>query len=554
MLRGIGVCDGICIAKAIQKKEKEIDVELKVVHDIEKEVERVNNAVYKYMIQLEKAFQTTLDTLGEVEASMYQSQLHILKDSVVVGGVKKLIREKGYNAEYVLFEVQKKYEAIYKRMEDDFLKKKAGFIRTVTNGLIKILNNISLHPFEGVQEPFVIVAKELSASDILEVDTNLIKGIILEHDGANFHSLYIAKNLHVPVVINVKKVLHKIATNDQVAVNGGNGTVYVNPSEEVIHLCKAKGEVEKEFKKVADEFKEEVTFTKDNVAIKLGVSCDNKEEIKDGISYGAEEIAIYETKHSYTQRKVPPTEDALFEEYREVVQMIKSQVVCFCTLHEIDIEKVEDIQRIKKQLRALYRTSKYGKIRILLPFISTIDGMQKMVKLLDEVKRELVEEAYSIDEKTEIGIVMYSPGIAMSADIVSRFIDFAYIDMDEMLQYSIAIECKDKSLVDGRDSFDIGYLRILSTCIKKVREKNKWVCVMGKRGCEPLMLPLLITMGVEKFVIPKEMIARTRWEISKMERKSWLEVEKMIAMAHVGREIKENAEKCYNQQLFLENI
>lgn len=570
MLRGIGVSDGVIIAKVRVKKEREIKIEQVQISDVDAEIERLTNAVYRFTEELEKTYKKTLNVMGEDEAAVYKQHLLILKDSVVIGGVKKQIRDKGINAEVVLDEVKRKYEAIFNKMDDDFLKRKAEYIKNITDGIIKQLVNADTTSFEDFNEPVILVAEELEPSDIVEYEREFIKGIILETSNKTSHGAVLAVNWKIPCVIGVKKLLESIKDNDMVILEGTKGEVSINPDDEALSFYNDKLSQDKEMGMLYHTYIDQKTITQDNYELDLNGIVSTPDEVRAAIKNGADHIGLYRTEALFVGREAIPTEEIQFLVYKEAVLAAENKEICFRTFDcngksslpyvHLPSENnpalgffstriaLANREIIVSQLKAILRASIYGEVSFVVPMVSSVDELLDIRLILEDVKLILEEEGHQFNRNIKYGVILETPSVAIITNFFAQELDFLYVDIDDMLQYMTGTDPTNEMVIELYDEYHPGYLRILKQMIRSAHRESTSICFSGTLCGNEYLLPLFIAMGVDRLCVPFKEIPRMRWETNSTYKQTWEKISDMIQNIPSGKQIKNILEQKYGEE------
>ena len=552
------------------KRESEIEIVLKPVVDVDAEVERLTNAVYRYTTQLEKTYKKTLNILGEDEASIHKSHLSILKDSVVIGGVKKQIRDRSYNAEFVLDEVKKKYEAIYNRMDDDFLRKKAEYIKNITEGIIKQLVDTSESTFEEISEPCVLVANELDASDTMDLDKKYILAILLEDSNKTSHGVMLAKNWKIPCIVGIKKLTALVNNDDQLIIDGKKGEVIVNPEQDVLEFFREKLSREKELDKVYYTYINKESITVDGYGLDINSIVSKPDEVKYAIRNGADNIGLFRTELVFIGRDSMPTEEEQYKVYSQAVEYAMDKEICFRTFDcngKSDLPYIHlpeqnnpalgffstrialsNRELLLTQIKAILRTSVNKKVSFVIPMVSSVDELLDIRLLMEDAMLSLEEEGKDFNRSIKYGVILETPSVAIITSFFAQDIDFLYVDVDDMLQYVTGTDPTNEMVFELYDEFHPGYLRILKSMIRSAHREGTSICFSGKVCLNEFLIPVFIAMGVDRINIPYKETPKVRWEINTTNKKIWEKILDDILKMSSGKQIKHYLEKKYGEQ------
>jgi len=569
MLRGIGIAEGIVIATALVKAETKIEIVEKNIDDVDAEVDRLTDAVYKYTNQLEKTYKKTLNVLGEEEAAIHKNHLTILRDSVMIGGVKKQIRDKGINAECILDEVKRKYETIYIRMDDDFLRKKAEYIKNITEGIIRQLEETDTIAFDDVHSPCILVGKSLDAADTIDLDKQYIQGILLEDRNKTSHGAALAKNWKIPCILGVKNLSERIVTGDQLIIDGKKGEITVNPDKSTLQYFKDKLNRERELDEIYSTYIGKETVTKDHYKLSLDGIVSKPDEVLFAFENGADQIGLFRTEVLFVGREVQPDEEEQFQTYKEAVRYAKGNEICFRTF---DCNGKSDLPYIHlpeennpalgffstrialanrdillTQVKAILRAGVTGNVRFVIPMVSSIDELLDIQLLIEDAKLILEEEGKLFNRNMKYGIVLETPSVAIITPFFAQDVDFIQVDVDDMLQYVTGTDPTNEMVFELYDEFHPGFLRILRSIIRLSHREGTGICFSGSLCTHELLVPIFLAMGVDQLIVPYKEIPRVRWEINNSIKKDWDTILEEVAKMPSGKSIKHHLEKKYGE-------
>ncbi len=567
MIRGIGVSEGLIVAKAILKKEKKIEVTRREIVNVEDEITRLTDAVYQYTEQLEKTYKKALNILGEEEAEIHKNHLNILKDSVVIGGVKKQIRDKGINAEFVLDEVKGKYESIFKRMDDAFLRKKAEYIKNITEGIIKQLMNADVKPFELGHEPVVLVADEIHSSDTMELEKDKVAAIIIGDTSKLNHSVMLAKSWKIPCVIGVKGILNEVADGDLLMVDGYKGEITVNPDAEMLEAFKNKQSKEEELDKIYDTYISERTVTKDDHVININAIVSKVDEVAGSINLGCDQVGMYRTEQMFIGMKNMPTEESQYNTYLQAAENAKGKTLCFRTfdchgqsdipyIHIPDQNNPElgffstrialaNREILLTQIKAILRVSADYNVSFVIPMVSSIDETLDIKVLIEEAMLELTDKGLAFNKDIQYGVILEMPSVAIITNFFAQEVDFVYVDIDDMLQYVTATDRRNDDVFEYYDFLHPGFLRILRSMVRASHREGTRIMFSGRLCSNELLIPIFVAMGIDELIVHYKNIPKVRWEVNTMEKKFWEDQLDIILKYSSGTKIKQYLEKIF---------
>ncbi len=572
MIRGVGVSEGIVYGKIVKKKQYPKTVLKQSIDNVDQEIKRLEDAVRNYQEYLAKIYTKSMNILSEEEAKTYQKHLEILKESVIISSVKKQIRDQQVNAEWILEEVKNKYDVIYHRVDDNFLKKKAEYIKKVTKGLIHQLSYEGHHFFGELHEGKIIVANALSAVDLIELEQGHVLGIILEQDAQHSFGVALAKNWDIPCIVQAKNILEKLEDEDDIIMDGKKGEVIIRPSSEVIRLVQNKIRKKESHEGHYDQYVTAKTQTKDGYRMKLNAIASNIEEVEQAIKHGAEHIGVFRTEAIFIGRHQMPDEEEQFLYYQEAVKASKGKRICFRTF---DCHGTSDLPYIHfpeeknpslgllstrialnhreillTQIKAILRASVFGDVRFVIPMIASIDELLDIRLIIEEAMLELDVKHEEYNKAISFGVILETPSVALITHIFAQELGFVYVDLDDLLQYTTGVDPSNEMTYDLFDEFHPGFLRLLKSMVRGAHREGTPIDFIGDIASNPLLIPLFIALGVDGLSTVSAEIARIRWEVNSTHKREWGKIMREVYFMGSGKDIKMRLEKKYGE-LFL---
>jgi len=571
MIKGIGAVEGIVIGKAFIKHEEAMKVAYKRIEDVDHEVKRFNQASEQCRINLERRYNKTLNILGKEEAEVYRRHLRVFDGSILLGQVRKEIQERRNNAEYILFEVMKKYARMYDRVEDKFLKKKSQSIRYIAEQIIKELIGIDFTGLADIDGPAIIFAKELDSNDAVHLDKSQILGIVTEKGGKNSYSALIAANFNVPAVLDAKKIMDQVKINDEVIIDGKKGEVWINPDQGTKERYLRILNKEKELEGIYKAFADKETRTLDGYELILTGVIEHTNRIKQSVSDGAEMIGLLKTEFLFFGRDAMPTEEKQIEAYQEALTLAGNHQIVFRTLAATSESNLPYIYMHKErnpamgqrsvrlllserdllriQFKALLKASSFGSVQIVFPMMTSMEELLDMKLILEEAKIGLDEVGVPYDHQIQIGMMVSTPVMAMSTDLFAREVDFLMIGSNDLVQFMTATDLSNKFVANRYDIFHPGILRMLQQIVLLAHREGTKISIVGDTADKDILLPFLIAIGLDQICMKSQVIAKARWAISRIDKSIWEKKIDYILEMSSGSEVKDYLEKRYYEEV-----
>ncbi|MCZ0756880.1 phosphoenolpyruvate--protein phosphotransferase [Anoxybacillus sp. J5B_2022] len=558
-IQGIAASSGIAIAKAYRLETPHFVVEKKTVTDVETEIARFDAAVAKAKAELEQIKDHAFQQLGEDKAAIFSAHLLVLSDPELLNPVKDKIAAEQVNAEYALDEVASMFVAMFEAMDNEYMKERAADIRDVTKRVLAHLLGITISNPSLISEEVVIIAEDLTPSDTAQLNRQYVKGFTTDIGGRTSHSAIMARSMEIPAVVGTKAVTAEIENGDLVIIDGLDGRVVVDPSEEELahyEEKRARFEAQKaEWAKLVHE----PTITSDGHHVELAANIGTPDDVKGVLANGAEGIGLYRTEFLYMGRSELPTEEEQFEAYKTVLERMEGKPVVVRTLDiggdkelpYLELPKemnpflgfrairlcLEMQDMFRTQLRALLRASVYGNLKIMFPMIATLDEFRQAKAILLEEKEKLVQEGVSVAENIEVGMMVEIPAAAVLADQFAKEVDFFSIGTNDLIQYTMAADRMNERVSYLYQPYNPAILRLIANVIEAAHKEGKWAGMCGEMAGEELAIPILLGLGLDEFSMSATSILRARSQLKKLSKEEAASLKETILSMNTAEEV-----------------
>ncbi|KNH23381.1 phosphoenolpyruvate-protein phosphotransferase [Priestia megaterium] len=537
-IQGIAASSGIAIAKAFRLENPELTVEKKSVTEVEAEVARLEAALEKSKSELEIIREHARKELGDDKAEIFEAHLLVLSDPELINPIKDKITNENVNAEHALDEVAAMFINMFESMDNEYMKERAADIRDVTKRVLAHLLGVNVSNPSLISEEVVIIAEDLTPSDTAQLNRKFVKGFTTDIGGRTSHSAIMARSMEIPAVVGTKTVMEDIQNGVLVIVDGLDGEVIVDPSEETVKAYEKKAAEYAEQKAEWAKLVNEKTVSADDHHVELAANIGTPEDVKGVLENGGEGVGLYRTEFLYMGREELPTEEEQFTSYKTVLERMESKPVVVRTLDiggdkelpYLNLPKemnpflgfrairlcLEMQDMFRTQLRALLRASVYGNLKIMFPMIATVDEFRQAKAILLEEKAKLQQEGVQVSEDIEVGMMVEIPSSAVIADLFAKEVDFFSIGTNDLIQYTLAADRMNERVSYLYQPYNPAILRLVNMVIKAAHKEGKWVGMCGEMAGDEIAIPILLGLGLDEFSMSATSILKARSQIRQL--------------------------------------
>ena len=569
MYKGTGASPGIALGKALVIEHSELVIEKKTIENIDEEIQKLESAVKVSKEELTKVKEKALAELGEHEAEIFEAHLLVLEDPELIGSAISKIRDEKVNADYALNEIKEMFVAMFESMDNEYMRERAADIKDVTNRVLRHILGIKVVDLAGLDEEVVLIAHDLTPSDTATMNKNMVLGFLTDIGGRTSHTAIMARTLEIAAVVGLNDITKKVKDGDYIVFNGDTGEVRVNPDEETKAKYASLKEEFEEYRKSLELLKGQASITTDGRHVELAGNIGSPNDVEGLIKNDAEGVGLYRTEFLYMDKEDSfPTEEEQYEAYKAVLEGMNNKPIVIRTLDiggdkelpyfEMEAEMnpflgyrairlcLDRKDIFKTQLRALYRASVHGKLRIMFPMISSLEELLDAKEVIKEVLKELDAENIAYSNDVEVGMMIEIPSAAVISDVLAKHVDFFSIGTNDLIQYTCAVDRMNQKISHLYNQFNPAVLRLIKMVIDNAHKEGKWVGMCGESAGDQRMIPILLGFGLDEFSMSPISILPARKLITSL---SYADMQKfadeVLAMG-TAKEIKEYVDKTFN--------
>lgn len=549
---GISAADGVGIGTAFvipEPVKRAIPHHRIKIDQLNKGWTRFEQAVQAVTLDLGDHLETLskTDEQDKIQREVFETYILMLGDPVFLKEVKQFYEKEQFNIEYAVQFKAEEYANRLRNAGNDYLAERAKDITDVFGMVLDEM--LDIHPFDisRVPDGSVIVAKTLSSADTIVLSKRKICGLALTEGGVSSHVVILARNYGIPTVVGLEDISKKITTGETLIVDGKNAEILQSPDKSTIAEYKAKIREEHQHKLALRAFLDKPAVTKDGTLFQLMANIGTPEEAEIAKAEGADGIGLFRTEFLYMSTQGVSmnaaartfSEETQFKAYKQVLETMEGKPVTIRTLdaggdkiiNAVDIPLTEEKnplmglravrlslaypQVFKTQIRALYRSSVYGNLRIMLPLISSQSQVKQCLNLIDEVKAQLREEGIPFKEDVPVGIMVETASAAITSDCLAQVSDFFSLGTNDLTQYTLGIDRENHHVADLYNEFNLAVLRLINLTYSNATAAGKPVSVCGEMAGRRDSIMVLGGMGIRNLSMSPKMISQTKELLSR---------------------------------------
>lgn len=546
---GVSATDGIGIGTTffIPEPVKRIISDNKInSNEIEVGWNRFENSVQvvKKDIKEKLSKLTEKNKTSDVQREIFETYILMLEDPVFIKEVKEFYEKNLFNIEYSLNLKAEEYAQRLRSAGNDYLAERARDISDIFGQVLNEMMNI--HPFEinEVPDGSVIVATTLSPTDTIVLSRKKILGLALTEGGLSSHVVILARSYGIPTVVGLdgNAIKKKIQNGSKIIVDAKTGEIITDPDESTLLnyekiICESLKE-----KESLKEFLKKTAKTKDGVEFKLYANIGSTEEAELALAEGADGIGLFRTEFLYmSMDEGSPhfaarsfNEEEQFLAYKKVLQIMENKPVTIRTLdvggdkliNSVDVPNLEEKnplmglravrlslaypQLFKTQLRALYRASVYGNLRIMIPLITSTSQMEECLEIAKEVRASLKSEKIPFNSKVPIGCMIETAAAAITSDCLAKKSAFFSLGTNDLTQYTLGVDRENHNVAPLYDEFNLAVLRLIAMTITSAKKQRIPLSVCGEMAGRNDSILVLAGMGIRNLSMGSKNISAVK--------------------------------------------
>ena len=532
---GKSILNGIAIGKLRIYRKEAAASEAAAALTPEAEWERFEQARVQAQEQLAALYEKALEEVGEENAAIFEIHQMMLEDEDYLDAVKGILETQNATAEYAVIATGENFSAMFAAMDDAYMQARAVDVKDISQRVGNILSGRAEDSLLG-DDPVILVADDLTPSETVQLDKSKLLGFITRHGSSNSHTAILARTMNIPALIGVD--FDDSWDGRLAVVDGYNHCVYIDPAADLLVTMEEKQKNDFKREALLQTLKKKPNVTLDGREIKVYANIGNAGDIGLVLQNDAGGIGLFRSEFLYLESQDFPTEDEQFAVYKRVVETMAGKKVIIRTL-DIGADKQAAYFRLdpeenpalgyrairicltrkevfKQQLRAILRASAYGTVSVMFPMIISVREVRDAKELLEECRRELVEQGYAVGQ-VEVGIMIETPAAVMIADELAEEVEFFSLGTNDLTQYTLAIDRQNPKLDNFYDPHHPAILRMIRQTVEAGHRHGCWVGICGELGADQTLTETFLRMGLDELSVSPSAVLPLRKKIRSLD-------------------------------------
>lgn len=531
-MKGMIAVNGMALASAHLILEQDVNTEIKMITDVDDELTRLNCAKEKCIESLSVLMEKLESDTDAQSAEILDFQLLLLEDVNYFGQISQMIEKEKVNCEYAVAARSASYREELAALDNPYLNERAADITDLEKRLLRSLNGREESEITAGEK--IVIAQDLTPSQLVELRQKQLKGIILEKGGMSSHCVILARSMGIPCFIHAENVMSKIREGELVLLDCVEGKVIASPDKSCILKFEKYRALKENEALELQQYRSRKAITKDGREMKVYANISSKSEVEELLLEGAEGIGLMRTEMLYMESSTPPEEEEQYRIYSDIAQSMEGRPLIIRTLDAGGDKKIsylnipeednpflgyrairyclDNRDIFKAQISAVLRAGKNGNVQLMIPMVSAITEVLQVKELIKEVENELKASGTAYG-KVSVGMMVETPAAALMADRFAEVVDFFSIGTNDLTQYLFAADRNNAQVAGLNSYYQPALLRTMKYICECAGRNEIEVDICGQAGEVDDLIPLWIGMGIDNLSVSIPSITRVRRRI-----------------------------------------
>ena len=521
-IQGKGVSSGVGIGPLYFYHRAKTTIPRYTVEDTDAEWHRFKGAQTGAIEQLGELAEKARAEAGDEAAMLFETHQMMVEDLDYEEAIEDRITNEKMNAEAAIADTSLQFAEMFEAMDDSYMQARAADVKDVSRRLLSILGG-AVEGGIASDVPVLLAADDLAPSETVQLDTSKILGFITAGGSGSSHTAILARTMGIPAIVGVGDALKPEYEGRQAIIDGATGSVVIDPDDMTRDKMMKKREEQLRLQRLLETLKGQPNITKDGKSIRVYCNIGSPEDVHAVQVNDGGGIGLFRSEFLYLNCEDYPTEDQQFEAYKQVLSDMDGKEVIIRTLdigadkqigyfnlpHEENPAMGMRALRIcltrpevfHTQLRALYRASAFGKLRIMFPMVTNVWEVREAKRQCEDVKRELKAEGIPYSEDVEIGIMIETPAAVMLSDRLAKEVDFFSVGTNDLTQYTLACDRQNNDLGRFYDPHHPAVLRMLKMVADNAHKNGIWTGICGELGADLTLTETFLAIGIDELSV-----------------------------------------------------
>ena len=525
-LEGMRLVEGVAVGRA-WPHEPRVEVTRLLADDPQAELARLERAVAGLLRQVDEMLSRPELVSGE-QREILEAYRMFAHDAGWLRRIREAIGT-GLAAEAAVRRVQEETRVRIGHASDPYIRERLGDLEDLAERLLRHLvgRGATHDPAQLPGDDVILVARNLSAADLLEYDRKRLRGIVLEEGSKTAHVTIVARAFDIPMLGRIEGAMDLVAEGDLLALDGDNGQLFVRPGDEVQQAFQTALTARNERRRMFEALRDLPSVTRDGVRVSLSINAAFLIDLAELDATGAEGCGLYRTELTLMTRASYPDCDALTEYYGKVLDLAGGRPVVFRTL-DVGSDKIlpywrmpaeenpamgwrairmtlDRPQILRGQLRALLAAARGRDLHVMFPMVAEVAEYLAALRLLDMERDRARRLGLGLPERVEVGVMLEVPALFWQLRALLPRIDFLSVGSNDLFQFLFACDRGNPALSDRYDALAPAALGFLGELGQRCREAGVRLSVCGEMASRPLEAMALVGLGVRQLsVSPSE--------------------------------------------------
>jgi len=443
-----------------------------------------------------------------------------------------MVRDQRVNGEWAVQQVFHEFGAVFDEVADPYLRERRGDVADLVGRVRMNLRKNVATPrdlLRELDESSVLIADELTPSMAAQVDWTKVRGFATDAGSRTYHTAILARSLDVPAVVGLHDASRRVQPGQLVIIDGSSSEVIVDPTPEQIARA-ARHADDRRPAVGADAERRRPAMTADGVRIRLDANIEFPDDLAHARYAGAEGIGLYRSEFLLSAGIADVgEEERQYEIYRG---MLEGMAPVMVTVRTFDVDEDQIASWLAKQplaggwmvdeergsrqglrglrlsltrpelfqvqLRALLRAARHGNLRIMFPFVSSVEQLREARRMIAAASAELARRGEQVPA-VPVGVMIEIPAAAYTADLLAREVDFFTIGTNDLIQYCLAVDRADERVSRLYEPLHPAILRMILMVRRAAGRQRIPVSLCGEMASDPALLTLLVGLGLTDF-------------------------------------------------------